>query len=162
MNISKAENGVEARGARAGAGTGVSAGERVLYLLGASFFAGVVAVASVLTPSPTGIGTHTQLGLPPCGLYQRFGIPCLSCGMTTAFCHMVRFQFLRALDANPLGTVLFLTAAGLSLAGLYGAAFGWSLVKRLERLDWGLVGLVFLFLALGSWAYKIVTVACLG
>ncbi|MHC4597717.1 MAG: DUF2752 domain-containing protein [Planctomycetota bacterium] len=132
--------------------------ERLVYLIGLVFFAGVLVLALAISPDPEGIGTHTQLGLPPCGLYQRLGLPCLTCGMTTSFAHMVRFQVLSGIRANPLGAVLFVTFLALSLLGLYSAVTGWSLFRFLERRDWTRVGLFFLILALGSWAYKIAAV----
>ena len=53
---------------------------------------GLLAVAAWLEPSPTGIGTHQQLGLPPCTFWMLFGRPCPTCGMTTSWAHLVRGQ----------------------------------------------------------------------
>src|SRR5688572_24322979 len=63
----------------------------------------VVVVAALLTPAPIGHGTHTQLGLPPCGFLLFTGYPCAGCGLTTAFAHMVRLEVVAAAHANPFG-----------------------------------------------------------
>lgn len=68
---------------------------------------GVLTLSAVLEPSPSGHGTHTQLGLPPCGFFSVTGLRCPGCGLTTAFAHMVRLDIVEAVSANPLGVVLF-------------------------------------------------------
>jgi hypothetical protein len=78
-----------------------------------SFLGLVAAVAVLLTafrlhPDPRGLGTHEQLGLPPCGFFRDHGVPCISCGMTTAFAAMAHFQPWLALRSNPFGSALFL------------------------------------------------------
>lgn len=67
----------------------------------------VVVTATQLTPAPEGMGTHQQLGLPPCGFLVVTGIPCPGCGLTTSFSHMVRGEFTGATRANPFGVMLF-------------------------------------------------------
>jgi hypothetical protein len=67
-----------------------------------------VALAFVVTPAPLGVGTHEQLGFPPCLFHLFTGLPCPFCGMTTAFAHMARGQVLDALRCQPLGPFLFL------------------------------------------------------
>jgi len=80
---------------------------------------GLLAVASFLQPDRRGHGTHEQLGLPPCTFELLFGLPCPSCGSTTAFAYCVRGHFLEALRANAGGTIL---------AGLFAVAGVWLLV----------------------------------
>jgi hypothetical protein len=67
-------------------------------------------VAVWLRPSSTGLGTHQQLGLPPCGFIKLYGIPCPSCGMTTSWAHTVRGQLAGAWRANPGGMLLAVSA----------------------------------------------------
>lgn len=77
--------------------------------------AGISAVfllASWLTPDPSGVGTHRQLGFPECVFLTVTGRPCPQCGMTTAFAWIVRGEIRHAWRANP--SALFL-ATGLVL-----------------------------------------------
>jgi hypothetical protein len=71
---------------------------------------GMLAIAAVLKPSPLGHGTHQQLGLPPCTFWVLLGRPCPTCGMTTAWAHLVRGQWHDACRANAGGTLLAILA----------------------------------------------------
>lgn len=73
----------------------------------------VLAVAHWLTPSASGYGTHTQLGLPPCNFLRLTHIPCPSCGLTTCFAYAVRLQFWKAFLANPFGILAFFGTVSL-------------------------------------------------
>ncbi|NBO19844.1 MAG: DUF2752 domain-containing protein, partial [Proteobacteria bacterium] len=53
-----------------------------------------------LTPDARGLGTHEQLGLPPCGFYLWYGLPCPSCGMTTSWPHFLTRQNSEILDSQ--------------------------------------------------------------
>jgi hypothetical protein len=66
----------------------------------------VLTTARLVRPDPKGYGTHTQLGLLPCGFHFTTGYPCPSCGMTTAFAWVMRGRFDRAWAANPAGSLL--------------------------------------------------------
>jgi hypothetical protein len=72
----------------------------------------VLLIARALTPAASGVGTHTQLGLPPCGFLLLFQRPCPACGLTTAFAHLAHGSLHASLVAHPLGLPLF---AGLLL-----------------------------------------------
>jgi hypothetical protein len=50
--------------------------------------------------------THRQLGLPPCTFYDKTGLPCPSCGMTTSFALLIRGDVWNSLKANWAGTFL--------------------------------------------------------
>lgn len=95
----------------------------------------VLGLALWLHPSPAGHGTHTQLGLPPCGFLAFTGLPCPGCGLTTSFAHLVRLQFDAGLHANPMGLPLFavtvLTAPFSALAWWR----GWGLAQVVQRLQ---------------------------
>lgn len=133
-------------------------GQRPLLLVGAGGIIAIFALALWLHPDPSGIGTHEQFGLPPCGTMRLFGFPCPFCGMTTAFAHMVRGEWGEGFQAQPAGAAMFIAFAGmlvyLLLAGITG---WWWIPRRHERmLAWSwraiLVGLIF------AWVYKIVLV----
>ena len=82
---------------------------------------GLLAVAAWLKPSPLGYGTHQQLGLPPCTFWVLFGRPCPTCGMTTAWAHLVRGECVSAFRANAGGTLLGMLAI-LAVPWLLGSA----------------------------------------
>jgi Protein of unknown function (DUF2752) len=50
--------------------------------------------------------THRQLGLPPCTFYEKTGLPCPSCGMTTSFALLIRGDLWHSAQANFAGTLL--------------------------------------------------------
>ena len=124
------------------------------------FFPGVfiLYLARSLTPDPSGIGTHQQLGLTECGIITLFDIPCPMCGMTTTFTHLAHFQVWEGFVNQPYGTFLF-------LLNLYTIYIGFlelispnkrhvTFIRMLEQREtWTLVilggGLIL------SWIYKI-------
>jgi hypothetical protein len=116
----------------------------------------LVALGLALEPDPRGHGTHEQLGLPPCLLPARLGIPCPGCGWTTAVSLACHGRPVDAFLAQPLGPLTLLLALG-------GAA--WAVRQHRRRRDlstevlflrwdrWG--PLLGLSIAL-SWAFEIV------
>lgn len=124
-----------------------------LYALCWGVGALVFALSFWLAPDPAGVGTHTQLGLPTCGVYELFHKPCPSCGMTTAFALAARGRLGEALRVQPAGTAVF--AAGLWL-WLY-LPFGlwrrrpFDHLFELRPLLPTVVGLIALILAVWIW-----------
>jgi len=101
------------------------------------------------------MGTHQQLGLPPCTFVAWLGIRCPSCGMTTSWSHMLRGNVLGAMQANAGGALLALTAAtcgpwllGTGLVGrwLGGPPREWLTVA---------VGLTIVIVTLVQWTVRI-------
>ena len=89
------------------------------------------AVAAWINPygadgRPQVMGTHQQLGLPPCNFMRLTGYPCPSCGMTTSFALLMHGDLVNSLRANAAGTIL---ALGLL------ATIPWSLVSA-ARARW--------------------------
>ena len=128
---------------------------RVLGAFVAACCLALLLVAWRLDPSSRGVGTHTQLGMPPCMWMTRFGRPCATCGMTTAFSYAAHGRFLRGLRAQPLGLLLCLLTAAAFWPALHAAATGsrWDrLVVALLRPKLVWIGLV---LVLGAWGYKL-------
>jgi Protein of unknown function (DUF2752) len=77
----------------------------------AAGLAAVFAVALWIRPydpdgRPLVMGTHRQIGLPPCTFYSLTKLPCPSCGMTTSFALLVRGDIWNSLRANAVGTLL--------------------------------------------------------
>ena len=128
--------------------------ETVLQGFLAGLCAAAIAVGLVLTPSPTGADTHTQLGLPPCGMLKLTGHPCPTCGVTTSFALAAHGRFVDSFLNQPFGFVCFLVTVGL-LAGL-----GVTLVARRSwqpffmRVNPLIILGVLLIILLISWAYK--------
>lgn len=93
----------------------------------------VLATAASVEPDARGYGTHTQLGLPPCGFLLLTGFPCPGCGLTTAFAYGIRGHWVLAARANPLGLVLFLVVGACVPLGVIAALRGWSVDAVIER-----------------------------
>ncbi|MCG3179048.1 MAG: hypothetical protein BIFFINMI_01379 [Phycisphaerae bacterium] len=130
-------------------------GERLAAAAVAGLAWSLLLIAWALTPRSAGLGTHEELGLPPCHIQQVSGYPCPSCGMTTAFAAFVHGHVAAALSAQVMGTAL---AAACLLAGLGAgltAVSGLSLAPITARLFYGRTWFrVLLALLLGSWALK--------
>jgi hypothetical protein len=126
----------------------------VVFLCGMT----VLGLAAWLQPNPSGTATHRQLGLPPCGLLEKTGYPCPSCGMTTAFAWAAHGRLDKAFVAQPAGTVLALLTACAVIVSAYLAVTGKDVSRILDdRLI--IRGLIFLgIVVLAGWAYKIVAV----
>ncbi len=98
------------------------ASQRFVWGVLAAVAVTVLGLSIWLTPNPHGAGTHTQLGLPPCGFWLVTGLPCPGCGLTTSFAFMAHLDPLAATRVNPFGVPLFLTtvaAIPFCLRGLY-------------------------------------------
>ena len=119
--------------------------------------AAVVFALARVAPDPRGHGTHELLGMDPCGFAQMHGAPCPTCGITTAACHVVHLQPLRAFYVQPFGAALAL--AGIALAGfaLWTLVRGRQFLPALARLPYGTIALAALVLFLLAWGWKALT-----
>lgn len=118
----------------------------------------VLAVAAWLHPDRRGHGTHEQLGMGACSMMVVSGLPCPTCGMTTAFAHTVRGELISAAVVQPGGLVLAIATIVAAVASLYALVVGrlpklWVLMVSPYRLFVSL-----LVVLLGGWAYKLVVV----
>lgn len=128
---------------------------RSIWLAIFAFTAILIALAIYLRPETRGYGTHQQLGLPACSFIILSGMPCPTCGMTTAFADTVRGRLVEAFFAQPAGLVLCLTTMALAAYSLCVVVTGSSVVIRWERISVKLMlGLAFLIVA--GWAFKMV------
>ena len=82
---------------------------------------GLLAVSRTLEPDSDGLGTHQQLGLPPCTTRVVFGIRCPACGMTTSWAHFTRGNFGASVSANFGGFLLAILALAASPIAIYHA-----------------------------------------
>lgn len=131
--------------------------DRIKYLALILLSSLVLLIARLLRPAPGGVGTHEQLGLPPCPMLHLTGWPCPSCGLTTSFAHAAHLDFYQAFITQPFGLLAFcLTVLSIPLA--------FYLIHR--RTTWasliharGANTLIYFLLAcyLSSWVYKVLT-----
>lgn len=138
----------------------LSAGSGRIRLFGAGLVAlaaPVLAVGLWLNPNAAGLGTHTQLGLGPCPFYLRYGIPCPTCGYTTAVSHVAHGQWISAILTQPAGAVVGFMLVGALLLGLAALVTGRWYGPGLLWLGWRLERIIILatVLFLGSWLYKV-------
>lgn len=116
---------------------------------------GLLAMRWLFTPDPAGLGTHEQLGLPPCRSIDWFGVPCPGCGVTTSVTWFAHGDPWQSLVVQPLGFVIAsaaLCALPLILAAIArGRDLGYDL-RRVRLMRWwiGLTAVVGV-----SWVYKI-------
>ena len=115
----------------------------------------VLITAARVAPSPSGMGTHLELGLQRCGFLSRTGLPCPSCGMTTSFAHFVRGNPAASAYVQPMGFVLALLAGLTVWAGAYVAVTGRPAYRLLRALPGVAVVLTLFGLAIAAWAWKI-------
>ena len=109
----------------------------------------------MLTPSPEHHGTHTQLGMPPCGFLVYTGYPCPGCGLTTSFAHMIRMEIFGAFQANPFGILLFLATAAIVPISLFGIVKRMPVVDTLDRLHAEKIAIGLSIVSIVVWVVKI-------
>lgn len=118
----------------------------------------VLGIALSLSPDPSGMGTHRQLGLGGCTILTLTGVPCPMCGMTTTFTHLAHLHVFEGVINQPFGLVLFLmTVLAFVIGGLDLIRPGRRWKRILDWIDrreaavaYGLLGGMF-----AGWAYKI-------
>lgn len=133
----------------------VRAWGRMLCLLICAACLCVMVIAARLVPSPTGMGTHTQLGLDQCQFALRTGLPCPTCGMTTSFSWFARANFPASVYVQPMGAFLALGAVVTFWGALYIALTGRSIYRLIALGPSRYYVPLFMALALAAWAWKI-------
>lgn len=139
------------------AAAGVPLADRVPALVVFLVCSGVLTVAVLLTPNTRdGVGTHTALGLPACGLYETTGIPCATCGMTTSYSLAAHGHPIDAFINQPAGALLALLTAMAAVLSGYALVTGMSLTPIGAMLWRPRVVVIGISVLLIAWAYKIV------
>lgn len=132
----------------------VSRSERLAWGLTGVICALVLGTAVYLPPNAAGHGTHEGLGMPPCGFMLRSGLPCPTCGMTTAFSHFVRGHLIESFMVQPGGFVFAVLSMGLMLGGGVIAATGST-----YYVDWNGIAVRLMmtlgFVILFGWGFKL-------
>lgn len=123
---------------------------------GVVLLAGGLAVAALarIEPDPRGFDTHVRLGMTACAWPQWYGMPCPTCGCTTAACLVVHGRWLDAVITQPFGAVLAVAGIALALHAGYCLWRGRSFVDLLVRLPLWKVLFGGLLLLLLAWGYK--------
>ncbi|MCI0339260.1 MAG: DUF2752 domain-containing protein [Acidobacteria bacterium] len=123
----------------------------LILLAGASLI-----IARILQPSSRGVGTHEQLGLPPCPFLHLTGIPCPSCGLTTSFAHAARLDFSLSLITQPFGLIVFcLTTIAIPLSIYFiRRRIPWSEITYARSFDRMIYMLIVVYIL--CWFYKII------
>lgn len=133
----------------------LTASERTIAALAVAVIVMLLAGARILGPDPRGLGTHEQLGLAACRMWTYLHIPCPFCGMTTAWCWMVRGETLRAFATQPAGAFACIAAAAAVLPLAGAAIFGrWPRAFNRRPLSgrWWLTAAAVI---LAAWFYKL-------
>jgi hypothetical protein len=122
--------------------------------------AGMLGVGLYLTPNAKGVETHRQLGLPPCGFMLTTGLPCPTCGCTTAVSHLAHGEFMASFLTQPFGFAVGLLALLLIPLTAVGMVTGRWMGPSMFMLSW--YWRVWVFGGLGlmavAWGYKIAMV----
>lgn len=123
----------------------------------------LLGLAIWLRPDSARFGTHKQLGmllgqhpLPPCTMITFFGYPCPTCGMTTAFAHTVRAQFISAFIAQPAGLFLALLTIATAVGSARVLFTGRPFEFRSRRLSAGWGAVIIVAILLAGWAFKLI------
>jgi hypothetical protein len=129
--------------------------DRIRYSAAVGSATALLLIARLLRPSAEGVGTHRQLGLPPCAFLHFTGIPCPSCGLTTSVAHAAHLHFYESVITQPFGFVVFLIAIlsiPLSIYFIY-RRVPWPKLGDLRGGKFAAYLMIALFLL--SWLYKI-------
>ena len=115
---------------------------------------GCTVLLLAVTPDGKGYDTHTQLGMRPCSWPLTMGIPCPTCGATTAACYLVHGRPWSAFVTQPFGaTVAFLGLCAGVLA-LFCLFRGRSFLQLWSRVSIASIVVYGSLLLLASWLYK--------
>jgi hypothetical protein len=131
---------------------------RAVAALVAAGCLGVLLVAAWLRPDARGLGTHQQLGLAACAFQERTGLPCPSCGFTTAFSLFAHGRPLASFVAQPMGALLAWATAVTVWAGFYIAISGRPVHRLLRLVPSRYYLLPLLTFALAAWGWKVALV----
>ena len=131
-------------------------GGRLVALSAALGCLAVLVTAALVTPNPTGVGTHASaLHLQPCQFLQNTGLPCPGCGMTTSFAWFARGKLLASVYVQPMGATLALLSGACVWVGFYIAFTGRPVYRLLLLLPPRYYVLPLLALGLLAWGWKI-------
>ncbi len=91
---------------------------RIIAALVALIPLSALCLARNLEPSSSGLGTHQQLGLPPCSMRLLLGIRCPGCGMTTSWAHFTRGHWRASVETSVGGFLFAILAVWVAFLGI--------------------------------------------
>ncbi|MEO6593468.1 MAG: DUF2752 domain-containing protein [Planctomycetota bacterium] len=128
--------------------------DRVVAGIVFGFAATWVVMLLRIDPDARGHGTHEQLGWEPCGWPAVYGMPCPTCGCTTAACHLLHGNVVQAFVVQPFGAAVALGGALLGVHALLCLLRGRSFVDVMVRLPFWRIVFGATLLLLLAWWYK--------
>ncbi len=115
----------------------------------------VLWIGAGIQPNPSGMGSHTDLGLTKCQFLGNSGLPCPSCGMTTSFAWFVRGNLAASVYVQPMGALLAMMSAITFWIAFYIALTGRPIHRAARFLSTGRFLFAILLFAALAWAWKI-------
>lgn len=96
-----------------------SRNESLVYLILFTVSGVILFLAIWMEPAPPGQRINPDLPIAECSFKNTTGVPCPSCGYTTASVHMAHGQFLLAISYQPMGAVMFILIFGVFVTSLF-------------------------------------------
>lgn len=127
---------------------------RAVALLLAVGPASALIVASRLIPDSRGLGTHQQLGLPPCSMRMLFGIRCPGCGMTTSWAYFTQGEWLASAQANVAGFLLAWFSLAVTVIAVRSVVTGCPPSIRIQQVA-TLSGVAIMVVAFMNWGWRL-------
>ena len=127
---------------------------RAVALLLAVGPASALLVASRLQPDSRGLGTHQQLGLPPCSMRMLFGIRCPGCGMTTSWAYFTQGEWLASAQANVAGFLLAWFSLAVTVIAVRSVVTGYPPSIRIQQVA-TLSGVAIMVVAFMNWGWRL-------
>ena len=109
---------------------------------------------SGVAPDQRGHGTHEQFDMAPCGWPEVYGIPCPTCGCTTAAAQVVHGDVIGAFVTQPFGAAVAVIGLAAGLHALACLLRARSFVDALVRLPFWRITAGMFVLLWAAWGYK--------
>lgn len=131
---------------------------RIWSMFFLSIFGSILVFGMLMHPSEKGYGTHSEsLHLPACGVLAATGIPCPTCGCTTAVTHLAHGNLWMAFKTQPFGAVFGLVAiyfVVMSILGLIKGKWLWP-DPYIVAFRWKAFAIWGTSILILGWMYKI-------
>lgn len=129
-------------------------GLRFVALLTAFVPLTLLIIAGNLSPAQEGLGTHQQLGLPPCSMRVLLGVRCPACGMTTSWSYFAKGHWLDSINTNAGGFLLALLCIAIIVIAAHVIRCG-RLPSPLIQKTLTMAGVAILIVTLLDWVARL-------